>query len=72
MNKIAAKDVTDALAQAMENADRMKNVLIIWETSDDEKETYGFITNEELTVRDSNFMVDTFKSWLFDCLKRTD
>lgn len=64
MEKIASKDVTDTLASAMERADRMKHVLIIYETKEGEKATYGFVMNDEVDLKTANYMADVFKSYI--------
>jgi hypothetical protein len=66
MEKIATKDVTEAIARAMENVDKMKRVVIIYETTDDiTTSTGGVIVNDEATLSQINWLLDMGKQWLF-------
>jgi S-adenosylmethionine synthetase len=71
MQKIASKDVTETLARAMEHADRMKHVLIIYETKEGEETSFGFFQNDELDVKTANYMNDVFKAWVLDGFHNT-
>lgn len=66
---LATRDVTQTIAEAMENADRMKHVLIIYSTVDGERAAYGLHNDERLTLKEMNYMVDIAKSW---CLQNFD
>ena len=63
---IASKDVTDTLVKALENADRMKNVVIVYETQDTCENAGGILTNKEVTMATMNYLLDLAKSWIFD------
>lgn len=72
MQRIATKDVTDTLALAMENADRMKHCLIIYETIEGESCAYGFMSNEEADLKTANYMCDIFKSYVLQNFAHED
>jgi len=58
-------DVTDTIAKAMENADRMKTVIIIYETYEDNKKSSGgILTQENATLSQMNWLIDMAKWWL--------
>lgn len=67
MEKIAAKDVTEALARAMELADDMKTVVVIYETKDNVNDrSGGVITNKECEAATMNYLLDRAKHWLLN------
>lgn len=68
MDKIAAKDVTETIAYAMEHADKMEHVLIIYANKTTEQVSFGFFQDEELKVETANYLCDVFKSWMFNSL----
>jgi hypothetical protein len=68
MKRIASKTVTDTLALAMEGADQMKNVVVLYETieaEDKEKPAFGMYVNEDVTLETFNYMLDNAKHWIF-------
>jgi hypothetical protein len=72
LQKLASKDVTDTLAMAMEHADRMKNILIIYETVDGDEHGAGFMQNDELDLKSANYMCDIFKSYVLQNFRTDD
>jgi hypothetical protein len=66
LRKIATKDVTEAIAKAMEHADDIQNIVILYETHEDNKITTGeVIVNDECTMSKMNFLLDLGKWWIF-------
>lgn len=72
--RIKCTTVTDTIAHAMENAENIDQILILYrEKSDDgENATYGHISNDGMTQGESNFLVDAFKAWMFGCFTERD
>lgn len=66
IERIASKDVTDTLARAMENADRMKSVVVIYETQDGAESPGGVMCNDNATIAQMNYLLDLAKKWIFD------
>lgn len=62
---IAAKNVTECLAHAMENADKMKHVMVIYETHDDDPNPGGWHSTEGMTIATMNYLLDLGKKWIF-------
>jgi len=61
------KSVTDTLMRAMEHADNMKQVIVLYETHEDCKtSTGGVFTQEDVTLSKINWLLDLGKHWLFD------
>lgn len=66
--KESTQSVTDALIKALESADRMKNVVVIYETVDDLPDvSHGVIMTGERTVAETNWLLDIAKDWLMNC-----
>jgi hypothetical protein len=66
MKHIADKSITETLVRALENADRMKHVIVIFETIDSDP-CSGFIFSDgETTLAQMNYMLDCGKQWIFD------
>jgi hypothetical protein len=63
---IARKDVTDTLAHAMESADKMRHVIVIYETIESEDSAGGVISSDEVTLSKMNYLLDMGKKWIFD------
>ena len=66
MKRIIANDVSEALMEVLEKAEELDQVLIIYRYKDsgDEREHLGCSNNDSLTVRDGNWLVDTYKNWI--------
>jgi hypothetical protein len=62
--RISKSTVTEAIMSAMEEAGRIKHVVIIYETVEGEKATHGVVTDDDLTLADANFMLDVGKKWM--------
>jgi hypothetical protein len=64
-------DVTDTIAKAMENADKMKTVIIIYETYEDIKtSTGGVLTQDSASLSQMNWLIDMAKWWLMNLTTR--
>jgi len=69
MKRIATNDTTDALMAAMERAEIMEHVLILYQTKPEHGEengghNIGAISSGELTTAGANWLVDVYKNWL--------
>ncbi len=62
--RIKCTDVTEALMKAMEKADEMGCVLILYEVKDSDPPRMGSF-DSGLTLSGSNWLIDCFKAWLF-------
>jgi hypothetical protein len=62
---IACQDVTDTLAHAMESADKMRHVIVIYETIESEDSSGGVISNDDVTLSKMNYLLDMGKKWIF-------
>jgi hypothetical protein len=69
MKRIECNSVTDTIAKAMEEAGDMDRVLILVRRKggDDDHAVYDHYSNAECTQGEANFLVDSFKAWLFGC-----
>jgi hypothetical protein len=66
-------DVTDTIAKAMENAEKMKQVIIIYETYEDNKgSSGGILTQDNATLSQMNWLIDTAKYWLWSDISMND
>lgn len=63
---IAAGSVTTALMQAMEGADKMKSVVIMYETKDDCEEPGGIILSKGQTYADVLWHLEMAKKWAIE------
>lgn len=62
-------DVTETIASAMEHADKMEHVLIIYQNKEDAEISYGFFQNDAMQVQTANYLCDVFKSWIINSLR---
>jgi len=62
--RILKSTVTEAMMSAMEQAGRIRHVVIIYETVEGEKSTHGVIADEELTTEGANYLLDVGKKWM--------
>jgi hypothetical protein len=64
----AGQSATDTLMKAMEKADRMRTVVVVYDTTDEfEKDTGitgGVIVQDDTKVSSINWMIDQAKRWL--------
>lgn len=65
MEKTVTHSITETIAIAMEQADRIKNIVIIYETKDEEKTSHGIIAPSDSTLAQLNFLCDIGKDWIF-------
>lgn len=63
---LCGKSVTDVLMRAMEHADSMKHVAVVYTTNDDDDATGGFFAQDDIRMDELNWMLDLVKSWIFD------
>jgi hypothetical protein len=67
------EDVTATIARAMETADQMKTVVIVYETyEDNKKSTGGVITQDTATLAQINWLIDMAKAWLMNLVVREE
>lgn len=64
--RINHNTVTAALMDAMEHADTMQRVVILYDTKDGEDHSGGIFAQEDMTLSQMNFMLDRAKHWIFD------
>lgn len=57
-SRLATRDVTDTIAHAMEHADEMKTVVILYETKEGVEHPGGMIIQEDITVSKVSWMLD--------------
>lgn len=67
VKRIQATSVTDAIASAMEKAEDMESVIILYQNKPHCEVSFGFITDPDTSVATTNWLVDTFKAWLLGC-----
>ena len=58
--------VTDTLVRAMESAERMKHVIVLYETKDGDDSPGGVMTQPNVTLAQMNYLLDLAKHWIFD------
>jgi len=61
IDRLASIDVTDTIARAMEHADEMKTVVILYETKDGVGYPGGVIMQKDSTSSQVNWMLDLAK-----------
>jgi hypothetical protein len=71
MKRLTCSTVTDALMAAMEEADRMENVIILYDCKPDQENVSGMFVNEGLDTKTVNYMIDCFKAWLWKNIEST-
>ena len=64
LHRINCNDVTETLLRAMEHAGKMKYVVVLYESKDEETSPGGVITQDEVTLAQMNWLIDRFKYWL--------
>ena len=63
-DRLASKSVTDVLAKAMESADKMRTVVVIYDTPEDCDSPGGVFIQEDTTFSSINWMLDQAKKWI--------
>ena len=63
VKRVAPKTVTDTLAEAMEQADRLKHVVIIAETIEGDEFSQMVFANEGITLAQLNFLAAIIQQW---------
>jgi hypothetical protein len=66
MERFDCETVTDTIARAMENAEKMKSVVILYESVEGEKSAGGIITQGNMTLATLNYLLDLGKRWIFE------
>lgn len=72
MKRITKNTVTDALLEAMEHADQMESIAILYHNKPSDSKAFGMITDDGCTVERMNFLVDVFKAWMIKCCIGTE
>jgi hypothetical protein len=67
MKRINKNSVTDSLMEALENAESMEHVVILYQNKPDSETSTGFIITKDTEISTANYLLDTFKAWLFTC-----
>jgi hypothetical protein len=72
VKRIVKNNVTEALMDAMEKADDMESVIILYHNKPETPKGIGMITNDDCSVSRANFLVDAFKAWLFQSVLKEE
>lgn len=67
MKRISSGSVSECLVEVMEQAGEIEQVLVLYRYKDSnagDREHLGCSSNDALTVRDGNWLVDCYKSWI--------
>jgi hypothetical protein len=64
--RLASKSVTETLARAMECADDMDLVVVIYQTKEGCKSPGGVFIQEDTTFSSINWMLDQAKRWILE------
>jgi hypothetical protein len=65
-DRLASKIVTETLARAMECADDMDLVVVIYQTNEGCKSPGGVFIQEDTTFSSINWMLDQAKRWILE------
>ena len=63
--RIQCNSVTDTLMRAMEHAEEMDKVVVMYQTKKESDYPGGFFTQDELTLETLNYFLDRVKAWIF-------
>lgn len=72
MKRINKDTATDCLLEAMEHADEMQHVIVIYETKEGNNNTHGAIVTKDSTLAQLGFLLDVTKSWLISMCSVSD
>lgn len=72
MKRIIANSITEAIAEAMEKADDMECIIILYQNKPGCEINHGFITDPDSSVATANWLVDSFKAWALGCFSRKE
>lgn len=64
IKRLASKEVTDVLIDAMEHADDMAVVCVIYENKEECESAGGMFMQSDTTLSHVNWMIDQAKRWL--------
>ena len=65
MKRIAVGTATETLIQALENAEQMRHVLILYDTKEGADHDHGMFIDREMDAGCMNYMLDVAKHWIF-------
>jgi len=68
MERIKCTTVTDTLMKAMEHAEEMEDVMILYYAKEDC--TGSMFTSESMKSHDALWLIEQFKAWLLGLAKR--
>jgi hypothetical protein len=66
ITRIASKSVTDTIARAMEEADRIKVIVIVYETLDGDDSPGGLLLQDDVEFSTINWLLDQAKKWVIE------
>jgi hypothetical protein len=72
VKRINKDTATDCLLEAMEHADEMQHVIVIYETKEGNNNTHGAIVTKDSTLAQLGFLLDVTKSWLISMCSVSD
>lgn len=61
---LSGQSVEDVLIRAMEHADSMKHVCVVYETKDEIDYPGGFFMQKDMTLSQVNWLLDLGKTWI--------
>jgi hypothetical protein len=73
MKRIISNTVTETLMKVLENADDVDQIVILCRhkgLEDTDNAHYSIQHNEDLTLESVNWLIDTYKAWLFSYYKK--
>jgi hypothetical protein len=65
MKRIAVGNASETLITALENAENMRHVLILYDTKDGVDHDHGMFIDKEMDAGCMNYMLDVAKFWIF-------
>ena len=72
MEKNKVEHASDVLIKAMEMSDDLENVIVIYRrkaANPTPKGAFlGFIESDQMTLETANFMIDSYKHWLWSAM----
>ena len=71
MHRLSVTDATQALIEAMERAEHMEHVIIVYQTkrefgSSPGGYVYGVVQTGHTEVASANWLIDVYKQWLLN------
>jgi len=65
-DRLASKSVTDVLVRAMENADKMRTVIVIYDTPEECESPGGILLQDDTTFSSILWLLEQAKKWLIE------